>query len=197
MFSFLLAIGMTNMIFDDRKGGQYSRIRISKVRPISYIVGMGLFGVLCALAIIAIFLLFMLITGYGDDIPLLKTAVLCLVYATFVSTFGMAAGLYLPTRNSIIAAVIGISTITSMLGGAYFSIESSPAFMKQMALFTPQYWFNNGFDALTRNSDGNWIMDLLVLFLFASVFLVLSCIKFADHAPRRRATHAPPIAEGR
>jgi ABC-2 type transport system permease protein len=151
---------------------------------------MGLFGVLCALAIIVLFLLFMQIAGYGDDIPLLKTAVLCLVYSAFVSTFGMAAGLYLSTRNSIIAAVVGISTITSMLGGAYFPIETSPEFMKQLARFTPQFWFNDGFDALARSGSGNWIADLFVLLLFAALFLILSCIKFAAHAPRRRLVRA-------
>jgi ABC-2 type transport system permease protein len=190
MFSFLLAIGITNMIYNDRQGGQYNRIRITKVRPASYISGMWIFGILCAVAIIAVFLLFLLITGYGEGIPLLKTAVLSLVFSAFVAAFGMAAGLYLPTRNSIIAAVIGISTITSMLGGAYFPIDTSPDFMQQIARFMPQYWFNDGFDALVRDGHGDWVQDILVLLLFVLLFLILSCIKFASHAPRRRAVKA-------
>ncbi|MDR0851040.1 MAG: ABC transporter permease [Clostridiales Family XIII bacterium] len=187
---FLLAIGFTNMIFSDRADGRYQRIRGSHIPPVAYISGMCLFGFIGAALMIGVYMLYVRISGTQIGIPYGEMFILCFAFGLFVVAFSLVSGLYLPSRNSILACIIGVSTITSMLGGAYFNIDTAPIFMQQLARFTPQFWFMDAVDATVRGESDNWGTNALIIFLFALLCFILSGVKFASNKPARKIRSA-------
>ena len=106
--------------------------------------------------------------------------VLCIAYALFIIAFSLVMGLYLPSKNSILAAIVGTSTITCLLGGAYFPLDTAPEFMQNAARFTPQFWFMDVVRNLQGGLEINWEFNLLIILMFAFLCFILSGIRFAS-----------------
>lgn len=187
MFSFLLAFATALQLFDDRTKGLYSRVKGSNVRTIQYLVGICTVGLLDAIALILPFFIYMSIIQPAIGIQLWQAGVLCLLYALFVVGIALVASLYLSTRSAITAAIVGASTITCLLGGAYFPIETSPDFLQKLAHATPQFWFIDALEALQADASASWWLSALVISLFALLCFILSGIRFVQ-GEKTRAT---------
>lgn len=180
MFNFLLSIGLASMISDDRKNGMLRRIRCSDIHTLQYVFGICLVGMVTAGIMVAILFAYTAITGLNIGMPMTTAIVLCIAYALFIIAFSLVMGLYLPSKNSILAAIVGTSTITCLLGGAYFPLDTAPEFMQNAARFTPQFWFMDVVRNLQGGLEINWEFNLLIILMFAFLCFILPGIRFAS-----------------
>lgn len=184
MVSFILALGFSSMIFTDRVEGTFNRIRVTSVNTVQYVIGMCLSSIVCSMMIIIPFFIYLGIFGTVLDIPVMTMIFLCLVYSLIVVAISLFMAMLLNTKNSIMAAVVGFTTVTCILGGAFFPLDLSPEFMQQLAQITPQYWFMDSIRVLLDDPDGSWWMNGLILTMFAALFFVLTGARFASTKPR-------------
>ncbi|MDR0936094.1 MAG: ABC transporter permease [Oscillospiraceae bacterium] len=176
-FSFILGLFIAWQIFNDRGGGVYSRVKASNMRTASYISGICLEGILCTLLQSGIFIGYLAISGKDIGMNFWFAALLCLLYSLFVVGFSLFCALVFKSQGSIIATVVGGSSIMCMIGGAYFPIATAPEFMQKLARVVPQYWFSDAVDRLQSGAGAGF--HLLVLTLFALLTFILSGVWFA------------------
>jgi len=181
----ILAQGMSNLLFDDRKAGTFRRVQASNVQPGQYIAGVCLAGFTMSLAMVAPIIIFLAAQGLGAQYHLADIALLSLLEVLFVVGLALVCGLFLASRNTIMAAVIAASTILNMIGGAWFPLEYAPQFMQTLAHFTPQYWFVQPIYIMAEGGSVNWPLNILVLALFATLCFLLSGIRFATRSSQR------------
>lgn len=180
VFSFLLGFGVSFQIFDDRKGGVYGRVKVSSVRSIQYVLSLCLVGLLNSLLLLGIFFIYLLVTGSVIGIALFIPLLLALLFSMFVVGLSLLLALYLNSRNAIVAGIIGISTIMSLLGGAYFPINTAPEFMQKLARLTPHYWMADAIRRLQVDPTASWWLNALILALFALICFVLAGVRFVS-----------------
>ena len=178
IISFLLAIGMCNMLYADRKGGTFVRVRASNVRAVAYTTAMGLVGVVISLLVIALPLILIYFSNIETGVPMNITVLTTFVYSLFVIAFGLFAGLCMPSLDSIVALIVIVATITSMVGGAFFPLDAAPEFFRNLAVITPQYWFSDIISSF-REGAGHWIENIIAILLMAAIFFILSGVRFA------------------
>lgn len=185
MIAFLLGFLVAFQVFDDRQSGVFQRVRVSNLRSIQYIAGTCMLGVASAVCLICPFFVYLLVTRPSVGMGLVPAAVLCLLYALFAVGVSLFVSLYLSSKNAITAAIIATSTITCLVGGAYFPINTSPVFLQKLARATPQFWFIKAVDTLQENPQGSWGLYALVICLFALLFYILSGARFAEGAGKQ------------
>ncbi len=188
MFSFMLAFGLAGQLLEDRKKGLYMRMKATRLRTAQYLIGACAPSLLYAAALIAPFFVYMALAKQAIGLYLWQAVVLCLLYSLFVVAFAVLTSMYLNTRNALSAAIIGTATITCMLGGAYFPLESSPLFLQRLARATPQFWFVDAVYTLQSNPKANWLMNAGVIVLFALLFFILAGIRFVQGGKKKRAS---------
>jgi ABC-2 type transport system permease protein len=179
MFAFLIAIGLTSMLFFDRKSGTYRRIKTTNATSVQYTAAMSLVGMVMALLIISLPMLYLGISDIDAGVPLHVILIMVLIFSVFVVASGMLIGLALPSFDSMIFVLIAAGQIMAMLGGAYFPIDTSPEIFRKIALITPQYWF---FDVISsyQNGAGHWLLSFTIIALMALLCFVLTAIRFAS-----------------
>ena len=177
IISFLLAIGLCNMFYADRKGGTFARVRASNVRATAYTTAMGLVGIVISLLVIALPLALVAITNLDTGVPMGVTVLATFVFSLFIIAFGMFAGLCMPSLDSIVALIVIVATITSMMGGAFFPLDTAPEFFKNFAIITPQYWFSDIMSSY-RDGAGHWVENIVAILLMAAIFFILSGVRF-------------------
>lgn len=183
MLGFLFAMSLAFSVFDDRDNGLYQRIQIASVRPVQYVLGTSLFGLLNCLLFVALFCAFVLFSGFYTGVSIGVVLTLSVLYSLFIVGFALVAALYVPSKNAISALVIGAATITSLLGGAYFPIDTSPELLQKLALLTPQYWYMNAIRSIQQTPDFNWTVNAVAIFLFALLCFLLAGIRFSNRKP--------------
>lgn len=183
MLCFVVALALSNSVFDDRIKGLYQRIQVASVKPIQYIIGNSLFGILSCVFLVVLFFAYIGIKGYDIGVPFSAAVSLSILYILFVIGFAFAAALYMPSKNTITALTIGSATIASILGGAYFPIDTSPAILQKLALLTPHYWFVDALRKLQESPNTQWGINALAIFLFALLCFLLAGIRFSQSRP--------------
>lgn len=179
MFSFLFAILLSSIVFQDRTKGLYQRIQITSVNPIQYVCGNGLFGFVNFAAFLLVFLGYIQISGIQVGVPLPVILLFSLLHCFFVFGVALVSALYLPSKNAIMAALIGGSTITCLLGGAYFPLDIVPEVLQKAARFTPQYWFMDAIRGVQSAGDYAWGRNAAILGLFTLLAFLAAGIRFA------------------
>jgi ABC-2 type transport system permease protein len=180
MFSFIMSISIANILFSDRTAGTYRRIKAGRVTSFEYVMSVTAIGALMMLLINGPPLLIYALYGGDPGIPIGATASLVGIYSLFVIAFGLLIGLVMPSNGGIIAVIVGVTTITSMVGGAFFPIDMAPKFFQSLGHITPQYWF---FEAVNswQTGDGNPLGSTLIILLAAVLFFVLAGIQFTTN----------------
>ena len=117
-------------------------------------------------------------------IPTIQLTLLCLLYSLIVVAISLFIAMLLNSKNSIMAALVGFTTVTCILGGAFFPLDYSPEFMQQLALITPQYWFMDSMRVLLDDPNGVWWINGVILAMFAVLFFVLAGTRFASTKPQ-------------
>lgn len=184
MFVFMISAIISYSLSTDRSGGCYSRIRSSRVTVFGYTSSMWLLGISISLFMIIIPLAYMKVIGTWTGAPFPVITLMIALYTIFVVSFGLLMGMCLTGLNSVIAVIVGTATISSMLGGAYFSIDYAPPLFQKLAMITPQYWV---YDALKsyQNGDGVWFLPSVILMLMSLLCLLLTGVRFAGRSNAR------------
>lgn len=185
MYGFLLTTSVAQQLFDERQKGLYKRIKTSSVRSLEYTCGVCLMGVICSLFLIMPLFIYIQISGFAIGMEIWQAILLCFVYALFVIGIALVFALYLETKSAIIVGIVGLSTITCLLGGAFFPISFSPVFMQRFARITPQFWFIDAVEKLQENNGGSFGINVLIIGLFALLCYILAGVRFVDSGKKR------------
>lgn len=180
-FVFINCIFIIFFIFDDRVSKVFHRIQVAPIAPVKYLIGNGLFGFLVCLIEILIFCGYLYITKSPIGVPLGIVILVMSLLSVFSVCFSLAVALLVKSKNSIISIIITYSTIGSILGGAYFQIETAPKQLQVMARIFPQFWFMDTFRKLQSNFEGAIYLNIVVLSLFAILSLLLGAVIFQQN----------------
>ena len=180
MFSFVMAISVANMVFADRRDGTYRRIKAGRVTSFEYASSISAIGLVQMLLIVGPSLALYALSGGDSGVPFAVTAGLLTLFAFFITGFGLLAGLLMPTQGGIIALIIAVTTITSMLGGAFFPVDMAPKLFKTLGQFTPQHWFFSAVENWQTGLDSP-IGPTLVVLLAGALCFVLAGVVFAGN----------------
>jgi ABC-type multidrug transport system permease subunit len=83
----------------------------------------------------------------------------------------------MPGQGGILAVIIAVTTITSMIGGAWFPVDMAPQFFQTLGQFTPQHWFFEAVNAWQTGAGGA-VGPTIVILLAAALCFVLAGIQF-------------------
>ena len=180
MFSFIMSICISTMLFADRMEGTYRRIRAGRVTAFEYTMSIAMIGLVLMLLINGPSLALYALSGSDPGVPMLATAGLLAAFSLFVIAFGLLIGLVMPSHGGIVAVIIAVTTITSMLGGAWFPIDLAPQFFQTVGHVTPQYWF---FEAVSswQTGAGSPVGPTLIILLAAALCFVLAGVRFTGN----------------
>jgi ABC-2 type transport system permease protein len=182
MFSFIMTISIASMLHSDRMAGTYRRIKAGRVTSLEYVSSVTGVGILMMVLINGPALVLHALTGSDPGVPYAVTIGLVFVYSLFVVAFGLLIGLVMRTNNGLIAVIIAVTTITSMLGGAFFPIGLAPRLFQVLGYVTPQHWFFRAVSAWQEGAGaGGAIGPVLIITLAAVLCFVLSGIQFTTN----------------
>lgn len=185
MFSFSISIIICFMVLDDRIKGLFGRIQATPVKPAQYIIGTGIFGLILCFIQIAIYSTYVSLNHIAIGVPIPILITMMGLYSFFTIGFSLAVALALPSKNSITAVVIGLSTIGCVMGGAYFPLEMVPDAMQKLARVFPQYWVMDSFRRLQLDMTANIIPNIVILCLFTILCLLSSAVLYAQNYKNR------------
>jgi len=181
MLIFSISIVVSYMILDDRLSGVFNRIEATPVKPIQYILGTGIFGMIICLFPVAIYIGYIYISKFHIGVPLETLAFMMVILSLFSVSFSLAISLVIKSKNAITSIIIGFSTIGCILGGAYFPIENSPKTLQNLARILPQFWFMDAMRKLQVDAAANIYPNILILSLFVVLSLLVGAVLYAQN----------------
>jgi ABC-2 type transport system permease protein len=144
--------------------------------------GICVAGFIAALLMVLVFFGYLLIIGKGATLPLGQTLALSLLFGLVIVALALVCGLLIDNRMGVFWAIVVISTVSSLLGGAFFPVEYAPDFMQQLARVTPAFWFVGAFDGILANDTGSFLASAGVLSLFALLGFLVAAVRFASRS---------------
>ena len=181
MFIFSISIMLSFMILDDRLSGVYSRIQVTPVKPIQYIIGSGIFGLILCLIQIGLYCGYIYFVDLQIGIPMWILVMLMSLFSLFTISFTIAISLAFESKNAIASIIMGFSTIGCILGGAYFPLDTSPKTLQNLARVLPQYWFMDVLRKLQADITANIYPNIIILVLFSNLFLLIGAVLFSQN----------------
>lgn len=174
-FLMMRASSVSHIVLSERWNKTYFRIFTTPVTSFQYIGG----NILANFLLLAFQVLITLITlNYVVDIytgvGFIPLFLLLLGIALVTVAFGtFSIALFFNSRGYGVFSNIVI-TITTMISGAFTSINFLPESVKFIAPFTPQYWVMNGITKLQMGMGINSIIINLGILLLFSIALFLA-----------------------
>ncbi|MGB4661145.1 MAG: ABC transporter permease [Mobilitalea sp.] len=181
MLIFSICIVVSYMVVDDRLSGVFNRIEATPVKPIQYIIGTGVFGMIICLVPVAIYISYIYISKIKIGVPIEILALMMVIISLFSVCFSLALPLVVKSKNAITSIVIGFSTIGCILGGAYFPIENSPKTLQNLARILPQFWFMDAMRKLQTDVTVNIYPNILILSLFVVLCFLVGAVLYAQN----------------
>lgn len=176
MIMLVTAIGMfiTLAVMDDRQYGTYSRMAISSVTGIQYIIGTLGASVLISLISLIILPLYLLVTGaqMNADYPLVFITVI--IYSLFNSALSIMLAQLISSKQALATLSGCITSIGALLGGAWFPIDETAGVLKYLSYITPQYWY---VDFMSGEAEQPAI-NICVLILYTLLIMLASAALF-------------------
>lgn len=176
MIMLVTAIGMfiTLAVMDDRQYGTYSRMAISSVTGIQYIIGTLGASVLISLISLIILPLYLLVTGaqMNADYPLVFITVI--IYSLFNSALSIMLAQLISSKQALATLSGCITSIGALLGGAWFPIDETAGMLKYLSYITPQYWY---VDFMSGEAEQPAI-NICVLILYTLLIMLASAALF-------------------
>lgn len=181
MFALLFMVSGTNIIIFERQTGTLRRLLVMPMSKANILAGkiLGIFSigvVQMVLLIAAGALLFGVRWGQSP-----AALVLMILSFALVST---SMGILLSTLVKTIAEADALASLVVMtisaLGGAWWSLDSVPHWMKLLGHALPTAWAMDGFhDIIMRKASVGMVLpEISVLLLFGTVFLIISLKRF-------------------
>jgi ABC-2 type transport system permease protein len=181
MFTFMMSMGLSSMLFEDRVAGTYRRIRASRTTSVQYVAAVAAIGFVISLTIEGPSLLLYSLSGAEPGVPMGITVLLLFVFSVFVIALGLFTGIIVTSMNAIVGVTIAVANITSMCGGAWFPVENAPKVFQYIGLFTPQHWIYEVVRSYQEGSGGNIVLPIAIVLLAAMLFFVLAGVRFASN----------------
>ncbi len=181
MFIFTISVILGFMIIEDRVKGVFGRIQATPVKPVQYIIGSGLFGLVLSSIMVVLFTLFIYIKKIQIGIPLETVFLLMMLFSLFTVCFSLMIALATKSRNSVTAIIIGFSTIGCILGGAYFPLDMAPDTLQKIARILPQFWFMDAFRRLQLDPLANIYPNIIIIALFVVLSFLIGAVLFAQN----------------
>ena len=181
MFIFTISVILGFMIIEDRVKGVFGRIQATPVKPVQYIIGSGLFGLVLSSIMVVLFTLFIYIKKIQIGIPLETVFLLMMLFSLFTVCFSLMIALATRSRNSVTAIIIGFSTIGCILGGAYFPLDMAPDTLQKIARILPQFWFMDAFRRLQLDPLANIYPNIIIIALFVVLSFLIGAVLFAQN----------------
>jgi ABC-2 type transport system permease protein len=180
LFAFFFIFLLTSVSFlRERSRGTIERLLISPLSRteliLGYVLGFTTFAIVQSIAILA-FVIFVLQVHYAGNLGLI-----------FLITFGLTIGsvnlgIFLSTfaRNElqVIQFIPLVLVPQALLGGLFWSVNSLPVVLKQIAYVLPLTWANFGLQDIMLRGKGLEAIwpDLLFLAGFATLMVLLSAL---------------------
>ncbi|MDR1797340.1 MAG: ABC transporter permease [Clostridiales Family XIII bacterium] len=185
MLCFLIAVLGASMLLADRRDGTYRRLKAGRVTSLEYTAAYCVLFLVFALAMAVVPAVLCVVSGVQTGVPFSVTLFLTVCFSVFIVGLGLLVGVASPTLNGVIGVLVPAATITSMLGGGWFPLDTVPAVFKSIARFMPQYWVNEAV-ASYQAGDGHLGATAAVLLLAALLLFVLAGIRFASNRTEAR-----------
>lgn len=160
---------ISKQIMDDGQFGTFDRMRCSSMKPIEYVLGIGIFGIICTTALNLIFTGFVFVTNENLVIPLGIEFIALELFLLFSVGISITFGLCVKNPMTLMTVGVGYACIGSMLGGAWFPISENLGAVSGVAKIFPQYWLMD----LLRNYSPDSGMDILPSFSVLTLSVVL------------------------
>ena len=161
MIMLVTAIGIfiTLAVMEDRQYGTYSRMAVSSVKGVQYIV---------------ILPLYLLITGarMTAGYPLVFAAVI--IYSLFNSALSIMLAQLISSKQALATLSGCITSIGALLGGAWFPIDETAGMLKYLSYITPQYWYV----CFMSGEAEQPVINICVLILYTLLIMLASAALF-------------------
>jgi ABC-2 type transport system permease protein len=178
--SFVLSVGFAQLLFSDRTAGTYQRIKGGQITSLQYTAAMTAVGMATVLLVSVVPFAWFALKGYHTGVPIAVVILMSVLFSFFVVSLSLLLGISMPSFNGITTVLVGTATITSMLGGAFFPIETAPEAMRHIAQVTPQYWF---YEVVSSYQDGagRFGISAAIIGLLALLLFILAGVRFASN----------------
>jgi len=181
MFVFFAAAMASISIIRERQNHTLERMIAVSVRKDSILGGFFLGGIFRGLVQIIIFWTMGLLV-FHVDIGVAPWAVIVLSLLTVImsAAFSLMLATLAKTDRSASALAVLCSLVLAPLGGCWWPLFITPAWMQFLAKFTPHGWANDGFNKLMLfgATGGDVVLDMLALVGFALVFGLIAILRF-------------------
>lgn len=185
MIIFGLSLIIAFMVVDDRLSGVFHRIQATPVKPIQYILGSGIFGLILCIIQISLYTVYVVVMDLQIGVPIWSLVLMMGLYALFTISFTLALSLAFQTKNAVSTILVGFSTFGCIMGGAYFPLDLAPVSMQKFSKLMPQYWFMDAFRNLQNDITANITPNIIVLSLYSILFILIGAVLFAQNYKQR------------
>lgn len=176
--SSIITVLIAKQIIDDRKLRTYNRIRCTPVKPLQYVTGVGLFGLVCLTVTNLIFNIFAYNTCAELTLPFGTAFGITELFMLFTTGFGIMIALMVNDSRALMTVGLGYGVIGSMLGGAWFPINENLGVVSGIAKIFPQYWVMDSLYKYRYNPDFNVLPNISVIALAAVLIFLISAVIF-------------------
>jgi ABC-type multidrug transport system permease subunit len=181
MFVFFTAALGAEMIVRERKNQTLERILASSVRKEAILggifVGTAIKGII---QLVIFWAMGILVFGMNAGESVWGVILLSLLMVIMSSAFSIMLATLVKTQRAASSIGVLTSLILAPLGGCWWPLFITPAWMQFLAKFTPHGWATLGFNKLmVSGADFNAIIpNLLVLLGFAIAFGLIATLRF-------------------
>lgn len=173
-----VTVFISYMIIADRNMGTYSRMRCSSLKPVEYVIGVNLFGIICCTAMTAIFVAFAFGSSEHLPLPFGLTLLASELFTLFSVGLSVLFALLIKTNQNLMTVAIGYTTLGSMLGGAWFPIRENLGIVSNAAKLFPQYWLMDMLRNMPDDPNYNCVPNICILALSVILTYLISAVIF-------------------
>jgi ABC-2 type transport system permease protein len=185
MFVFFAAAIASVDIIKERRNHTLERLLASSVRKETLLGGIYLGAVLRGLVQIAIFWIVGILVFKVDlGIAPWATILISILMVIMAAAFSVMLATLVKTERSASAIAVLVSLILAPLGGCWWPLFITPAWMQFLGKITPHGWANDGFNKLMLfgATAGDVIWPMVALVGFTLAFLAIGIINFRTSA---------------
>lgn len=173
-----VTIFISNMIIADRNIGTYNRMKCSSLKPLEYVIGVNLFGIICGTVMNLIFTLVVFGMNKYITLPLELALLINELFVLFSIGLSVVLAQCISSQQALFPIAIGYTTFGSMLGGAWFPITEGLGAVSSIAKIFPQYWFMDIVRNMPDNPGYNCIPNICILALAVILVYLISAVLF-------------------
>lgn len=173
-----ITVFISNQILVDRQLGTFNRMKCSSIKSSEYVIGIGLFGVICCTVANLLFNLCVYSVGGEMPVPLGLALGINELFMLFSVGLAVLFALLVDNQRTLMTVGIGYATIGSMLGGAWFPIGIDMGFVGSIAKIFPQYWLMDLLRKYPNDPSFNVLPSICILALSAMLAYLVSAVIF-------------------